>query len=80
MNGLFSSFRSGRRMQQMLEMTGIRRKKNNRSLMLSIVGLGLGATAIGMMRDRDMNMDKMNNMMDPIKEAVGDMEMRSPIG
>lgn len=80
MNGLFSSFRSGRRMQQMLEMTGIRRRRNNRSLMLSIVGLGLGATAISMMRDRGMNMDKMNNIMEPIKEAVGDMDMKNPIG
>lgn len=77
MNGLFTSFRSGRRMQQMLEMTGMRRKRNNRSLMLSIVGLGLGATAVSMMRGRGMNM---NNMMEPIKEAVGDMDIRNPIG
>ncbi|OIJ15701.1 hypothetical protein BKP35_01530 [Anaerobacillus arseniciselenatis] len=78
MNWLFTSFRTGRRMQQLLGMVGLRqRRNNNRSLMLSIVGLGLGAAAVTMMRGRDMNM---NNMMEPVKEAVGDMDFRNPIG
>ncbi len=77
MNWLFTSFRTGRRMQQMLEMVGMRQRRNNRSLLLSIVGLGLGAAAVTMMRGRDMNL---NNMMEPVKEAVGDMDLRNPIG
>lgn len=78
MNWLFSSFRSGRRMQQILEMAGMRRRRNNRSLMFSIVGVGLGAAVVSMIRNRDMGLN-MNNMMEPIKEAVGDMGMRNPI-
>lgn len=77
MNWLFSSFRSGRRMQQMLEMAGMRKRRNNRSLMFSILGLGLGAAAFSMVRDRGMNM---NNMMEPVRDAVGDMNIRNPIG
>ncbi|WNF38171.1 hypothetical protein RJD24_07015 [Bacillaceae bacterium IKA-2] len=79
MNWLFSSFRSGRIMQQMLEMGGMRRRRNNRSLMLSIVGVGIGAAAVSMMRNRGMSLN-MNNMMEPIKEAVGDMDIKNPIG
>lgn len=76
MNGIFTNFRTRRRMQNMLEMVGMRKRGNNRNLMLSIVGLGLGAAAVSMMRGRDMNM---NNMMEPIKDAVEDMDMRNPI-
>lgn len=77
MNWLLTSLRTGRRIQQVLEMVGMRKRRNNRSLMLSIVGLGLGAAAVTMMRERNMNM---NNIMEPVQEAIGDMDFRNPIG
>ncbi|OIJ13420.1 hypothetical protein BKP37_10630 [Anaerobacillus alkalilacustris] len=74
MNWLFSSFRTGRGMQRMLEMMGMRRRQNNRGLMLSIVGLGLGAAAARMMRGRNMN-----DVMVPIKDKVQQIDIRNPI-
>lgn len=74
MNWLFSSFRTGRGMQRMLEMMGMRRRQNNRGLMLSIVGLGLGAAAARMMRGRNMN-----GVMVPIKDKVQQIDIRNPI-
>ena len=65
----------GGMMQQMLEMAGMKKRRNNRNIMLSIVGLGLGAAAVSMMRGRNMN-----NIMEPVKDAIGDMRMDRPIG
>lgn len=76
MNWLFTTFRSGRRMQQMLSMFGMGKRRNNRSLLFSIVGLGLGAAAISMMRGRNM---QVSTITDPIQQAMGDMGIRNPI-
>lgn len=63
-----------RMMPQLLEMMGMRQRRNNRSIMLSIVGLGIGAAVLRMMRGRNMN-----DMMEPIRDTVGKMDMRNPI-
>lgn len=65
----------GQVVQQVLQMVGMKKRRNNRSLMLSIVGLGIGAAALSMMRGRNMN-----TMMDPITQAVGEMGIKNPLG
>lgn len=62
-----------------MDMMGMKKRRSNRGLMLSLVGLGLGAAAFSMMRSRNMNMN-MDNMMAPVKEVIGDMDFRNPIG
>ncbi len=74
MNWLFTTFRSGRRMQQILEMFGIQQRRNNRNLMYSIVGLGLGAAALRFLRGRNIN-----EMMAPVRNAIDEIDINNPI-
>ncbi|MBU8907409.1 DUF3918 family protein [Desertibacillus haloalkaliphilus] len=72
--GIGNLFNSGRGMQQMLETVGIREKNNNttRNIMLSVVGLGVGAAAYTMMRDRNNNANNidMQQMIAPVQNAI----------
>ncbi|UCZ54413.1 DUF3918 family protein [Bacillus shivajii] len=49
-------------------MFGMRRnKRNGNGLMMSLVGIGVGAAAYGMMRGRN---NGNNNMMEPVQKAM----------
>ncbi|MGO4889487.1 hypothetical protein ACJ2A9_17200 [Anaerobacillus sp. MEB173] len=68
-NWLANSFRIGRRSQQLFDIFGMRRRNNNRNgMMMSIVGLGIGAAAYGLMRGRNGN--GRNQMMQPIQRSL----------
>lgn len=56
-NWIANSFRIGRRSQQLVDIFGMRRNNNNNrnGIMMSLVGLGLGALAYGLMRGRNGN-------------------------
>jgi hypothetical protein len=64
----------GRMIREVFQMMGMKKRRNNRSLML-IAGLGLGAAALSMMKGRNMN-----TVMDPITDAVGQMGIKNPLG
>ncbi|WP_209123748.1 hypothetical protein [Alkalihalobacillus sp. BA299] len=75
-NWLTYMFRSGRRTQQVMDMFGIRRDNNRNGLMLSLVGLGLGAVAYGFLRGR--NGDNMNlNGLQVVPRLFG--QVRNPV-
>ena len=48
---------------------GKKRSKNRNGLMMSLVGIGIGAAAASMMRRGNGG----NNMMEPIRSALDDM-------
>ncbi|MBP3953060.1 hypothetical protein [Bacillus suaedae] len=50
---------------------GKKRKGNGNAMMYSLVGVGIGAAAYGLMRGR--NNGGMNNMMQPIQKAFNQM-------
>lgn len=53
-------------------MMGMRRNNNGRNtVMMSIVGLGVGAAAYGLMRGRNNNG---NNTMQPVQRAFNQMQ------
>lgn len=74
MNWLFSTMRTARLIQQLLNMVGIKTRRNNRNWLFSIVGLGLGAAALNMIRGRNMN-----QMMAPVKNVVEGIDLRDPM-
>ncbi|MFA9557035.1 hypothetical protein ACERII_07015 [Evansella sp. AB-rgal1] len=56
-----------------MNMFGMNKKNNNKNgLMISLVGLGIGAAAYSMMKGRNTN--NMNNMMEPIKNVMDQMK------
>ncbi|MFN7250135.1 MAG: hypothetical protein ACK4M9_05010 [Anaerobacillus sp.] len=65
----------GRIMRQIFQMIVMKKRRNNRSLLLSMVGLGLSAAVLRLLKGRNAN-----TPMDPINQAVGEMGIRNPLG
>lgn len=53
-------------------MMGMKRNKNGNAVMMSIVGMGIGAAAYGLMRGRNNNGN--NNMMESAQKAFNQMK------
>jgi hypothetical protein len=62
-------------LRQLFQMFVMKKRRNNRSLLLSMVGLGLSAAVLRMMKGRNANPP-----MDPMNQAVGEMGIRNPLG
>lgn len=45
------------------------KRKNGNGVIMSLIGMGIGAAAYGMMKKRNNN----NKMMEPIKDAMNQM-------
>lgn len=73
--GSFMNWLLGRIMRQAFQMLVMKKRRNNRSLLLSMIGLGLSAVALRLMKGRNANPP-----MDPINQAVGEMGIRNPLG
>ncbi len=74
------NYLNGKRTNQLLEMVGIRRRHNTRNgIMISILGLGLGAAAYGMMRGRNEQNDQTNrnNILQPVERLMD--QIRNPV-
>ncbi len=78
MNWLTTFFRTGRRPKQLLNMIGIRQRNNTarNSVVLSLLGAGIGAAAFGMLRGAGRN-NATNGMMQPVKQAMS--QIRNPV-
>lgn len=62
-----------------MNMLGMRRKNNRNGVMWSLVGLGVGAAAYGMMRGRNNNMNlNPNNMMKQFQNTIN--QTKNPLG
>ncbi|WP_017729356.1 DUF3918 family protein [Halalkalibacterium ligniniphilum] len=77
MNWLTSSFLRRNRNLPLMNMLGFRRRSNRNGMMMSVLGLGLGAAAYRMIRGRNMN-GATNSIMQPIQKAFN--QMRNPVG
>jgi hypothetical protein len=61
----------GRIVRQVFQMIVMKKRRNNRSLLLSMVGLGLSAAVLRMIKGRNTSAP-----IDPINQAVGEMGIK----